>query len=135
MNPDQLDRLYSGGLESLGAKPEEEAAVVVRGTEDGDSVRCVATDIGLAVFEGSIRKEEPVPGYALIRIASASIRITPWRQVSATVRSTFDRDEEKMVVAIDFEHPVVDVSTSHPDGVAALAKSLLRHLGASGRNG
>jgi hypothetical protein len=134
MNPDQLDRLYRDGLASLGAEPEAETSIVVP-MVDGESVQCVATNVGLAVFEATVGKVEPVSGFAVLRVALASLRIVPWADVSASVRSTYDRDQERMVVAIDFGHPKVDLSAGRAEGVAALAKSLLRHFDTRGRKG
>jgi hypothetical protein len=135
MNPDSRDRLYSDGLASLGAEPEAGTSVVVAGEVDSESVRCVATNVGLAVFEATVGKVEPVSGAAVLPVASAALRIVPWTDVSASVRSTFDRDQKRMVVAIDFEHPKVDLSAGRAEDVAALAKSLLCHFDTRGRKG
>ena len=135
MNRDQSDRLYSDGLASLGAEPEAETSIDVPGKNGGESVRCVATNVGLAVFEATVRLE-PVAGPGpILRVTSATMRIVPWRDVSAAVRCALDRDEGKMVVGIDFENPKVDLSAGRAEDVAALARSLLRHFGSRGATG
>jgi hypothetical protein len=135
MQPDQLDSLYTKGLESLGAVPEGPTCVVVPSEDGGDFGRCVATSVGLAVWEASARLETLGAGLVHVQIASASMRIYPWRDVSASVRSTLDPDEGKMVVTIEFEEPKVDLSAGRQESIAALAKSLLVHFDSRGRKG